>query len=71
MADVILQWQLASTRARFPHALKTVTLLFHITQFLALAIMQGVIEYNYKYIQQTMWDIKIWVKEYEIYYLNF
>ena len=38
MTDVILQWHLTSASVQFPHAFKIVTLLFHITQFLAKAI---------------------------------
>ena len=36
MTDIILQWQLISASAHFPHAFKSVTLLFHITQFFSI-----------------------------------
>ena len=38
LTDVILQWQWTSASMHFPHAFKTVTLLFDITRFIALAI---------------------------------
>ena len=38
MTDVILKWQLMSTSMHFPHAFKTVTLLFQITRFLSIVI---------------------------------
>ena len=36
MTDVILQWQLTLASIPFPYAFKTVTLLFHITQFFSI-----------------------------------
>ena len=36
MTDVILQLQLISASAHFPHTFKSVTLLFHITQFFSI-----------------------------------
>ena len=36
MTDIILQWQLMSASMLFPYTFKTVTLLFHITQFFSI-----------------------------------
>ena len=44
MPDIILPWQLTSASARFPHALKTVTLLFDLTPYFSIGDIGEVLE---------------------------